>query len=104
MPTATAAPAGVAAIYVRLSQDREGEGLAVARQEADCRPICEQHGYPPERIRVYSDNDLSAYSGKVRPRFRDLLRDIESGEVTFVAAWHTDRLYRSITDLGAFMK
>jgi site-specific DNA recombinase len=103
VPTGPASPRGIAAIYVRLSRDREGAGLAVARQEADCRPLCERRGYPAERIRVYSDNDLSAYSGKPRPRYRDLLGDIESGEVTFVVAWHPDRLHRSSKELERFI-
>jgi DNA invertase Pin-like site-specific DNA recombinase len=101
MPTA-ASPAGIAAIYVRLSQDREGAGLAVARQEADCRLIAERRGYGPDHIRVYSDNDLSAYNGKLRPAYRDMLRDIESGDVSLVVAWHGDRLHRSVKELVAF--
>src|SRR5437879_2212926 len=95
---------GVAAIYCRISADREGARLGVARQEADCRPLCERLGYPPERIRVYSDNDLSAYSGKPRPAYRNLLRDMESGEVTLVTAWHTDRLHRSNKELAHFVE
>lgn len=67
-------------------------------------PICLAEGYPPERIRVYADNDVSAYSGKTRPRYRQLLRDIESGEVTFVAVWHTDRLHRLTSELEEFIE
>jgi DNA invertase Pin-like site-specific DNA recombinase len=29
-----------AAIYCRISQDRGGAGLGVARQEEDCRALC----------------------------------------------------------------
>ncbi len=94
---------GTAAIYVRLSQDRSGAGVGVTTQEVDCLPLAERRGYPLERIRVYSDNDLSAYSGKPRPAYRRLLRDIESGEITFLAAWHNDRLHRSIKELAEFV-
>src|SRR5487761_1084181 len=94
---------GWAAIYCRISDDREGAGLGVARQEQDCRPICLRRGYPNERIRVYADNDKSAYSGKPRPEYARLLADIRSGEVTFLTAWHTDRLHRSPLELEEFI-
>jgi hypothetical protein len=51
-----------AAIYVRISSDRTGAGLGVARQEEDCRALCERLGW--QVVRVYPDNDVSAYSGK----------------------------------------
>ena len=94
---------GWAGIYCRISDDREGAGLGVARQEQDCRPICHRHGYPDERIRVYADNDRSAYSGKPRPEYAQLLADIRSGEVTFLTAWHNDRLHRSPLELEEFI-
>ncbi len=34
-----------AAIYVRISYDRTGAGLGVARQEEDCRALCERNGW-----------------------------------------------------------
>ena len=71
--TALPLPAlGVAAIYCRISDDREGAGLGVARQEADCRPLCERRGYSGDAIRLYIDNDVSAYSGKRRPEYERL--------------------------------
>jgi site-specific DNA recombinase len=94
---------GTAAIYVRISEDREGAGLGTARQEADCRPICVRRGYPPERIRLYEDNDTSAYSGKRRAKYEQLLADVTSGEVTLVTAWHPDRLHRSPVELEQFI-
>ncbi|MER5688882.1 hypothetical protein [Streptomyces sp. NPDC002205] len=33
-----------AAIYCRISQDRGGAGLGVARQEEDCRALCARLG------------------------------------------------------------
>ena len=96
-------PRGIAAIYVRISEDRAGAGLGTARQDADCRPICLRRGYPPERIRLYEDNDTSAYSGKRRVQYEHLLADIASGEVTLVAAWHPDRLHRSPIELEEFI-
>src|SRR5438128_1675724 len=101
--TVEAPPRGVAAVYVRLSRDRTGAGVAVDQQERECRPLAEQRGYLPDQIEVYADNDISAFSGKIRPRYRDLLRDIESGKVTFLVAWHNDRLHRSMRELAQFI-
>jgi DNA invertase Pin-like site-specific DNA recombinase len=100
---ASADSRGIAAIYVRISEDRAGAGLGTARQDADCRPICLRRGYPPERIRLYEDNDTSAYSGKRRVKYEQLLTDIASGEVTLVTAWHPDRLHRSPIELEQFI-
>ena len=49
-----------AAIYVRISQDRAGAGLGIARQEDDCRALCERKGW--QVAGIYADNDVSAYS------------------------------------------
>jgi len=98
-----AQPQGIAAIYVRISEDRAGAGLGTARQDADCRPICIRRGYPAEQIRVYEDNDTSAYSGKRRAQYEQLLADIAQGEVTLVTAWHPDRLHRSPIELEQFI-
>lgn len=47
-----------------------------------------------EVVHVYSDNDLSAYSGSRRPAYTQLLADIESGRIQGLLAWHPDRLHR----------
>ena len=64
-----------AAIYCRISQDRAGAGLGVTRQQDDCRALCERRGW--EVIDVYADNDVSAYSGKVRPAWQRLIGDVQ---------------------------
>lgn len=90
-----------AAIYCRISDDREGGGLGVARQEADCRALATARGMTVAQ--VYVDNDLSAYSGKVRPGYLALLEAIAEGEVDAVLAWHTDRLHRSPAELEGYI-
>jgi site-specific DNA recombinase len=59
------------AIYVRISKDPTGLRAGVARQLADCTARAEQLGWPV--VRVYTDNDISAYSGKPRPSLRGIL-------------------------------
>ena len=88
-------------VYVRISRDREGAGLGVERQEADCRELAEQLGWSV--VDVYVDNDISAYSGKVRPAYRRMLSDLRSGRIDAVIAWHTDRLHRRVAELEEFV-
>lgn len=90
-----------AGIYVRISDDRVGAGLGVARQEQDCRALCQRLDL--DAGDAYIDNDLSAYSGKPRPAYQQLLADIEAGIVDVVIAWHPDRLHRSPLELEHFI-
>jgi site-specific DNA recombinase len=90
-----------AAVYCRVSQDREGAGLGVDRQEADCRQLAERLGW--EVVAVHADNDLSAYSGKPRPGYQALLTDLRAGTADAVICWHTDRLHRSPSELEAYI-
>lgn len=86
-----------AAIYVRISRDKEGQGLGVDRQKDDCRALADRLGW--EVVEVYADNDISAYSGKVRPQYRAMFEDVKAGRIGAVIAWHPDRLYRRAVDL-----
>lgn len=96
-----------AAIYARISNDpgiaaadtprRGGDGLGVERQQEDCRALADALGW--EVVSVLVDNDISAYSGKVRPGFESLLDEMKRGEIDALICWHTDRLYRSMKDL-----
>jgi DNA invertase Pin-like site-specific DNA recombinase len=88
-------------IYVRISDDRAGSGLGVARQEEDCRTLAATKGW--EVADVYTDNDLSAYSGKRRPSYERLLEDLRAKTIAGVVAWHPDRLHRRPVELEAFI-
>lgn len=90
-----------AAIYLRISKDRAGEGLGVERQREACTALLVSLGWALAGI--YEDNDVSAYSGKVRTAYRQMLADIESGKVGAVVAWHTDRLHRSPVELEEYV-
>lgn len=80
-------------IYVRVSQDRTGEELAVDRHEKDCRKLAERLGFRVDH--VFSDNDQSATSGKPRPSFEAML----ASKPKAIVAWHQDRLLRLTKDL-----
>lgn len=93
-------------LYVRISDDREGAGLGVKRQEEDGRRLAEQLG--GKVIAVLADNDLTANdrSGRYRSRpeydrMCDLLR-AKPGRCG-VISWHTDRLHRTPRELEDFI-
>jgi site-specific DNA recombinase len=88
-------------LYVRISRDREGAGLGVDRQAAECRELASRMGWTI--VTEYIDNDLSAYSGKPRPGYRRLLEDIRAGRIDGVLVWHTDRLHRSPAELEEYI-
>jgi DNA invertase Pin-like site-specific DNA recombinase len=90
-----------AAIYCRISKDREAEGLGVERQRADCEALAARLGWAVAG--TFTDDDRSAYSGKPRPAYRDMLAAIEVGTVGAVLAWHPDRLHRSPRELEDFI-
>lgn len=85
------------AIYVRISLDRIGAGLGVARQEKECRDYCTERGW--KVVDVYSDNDVSASSGKPRPEWLRLIADIKSGRIDSIVVWHIDRMTRQPREL-----
>jgi site-specific DNA recombinase len=90
-----------AAIYARISQDRDGSMLGVERQRADCQRVIEARGW--DLAGLYVDNDLSAYSGKQRPEYLRLLDDLKARRIDAVVAWHPDRLHRSPRELEDFV-
>ncbi|HSO53937.1 MAG TPA: recombinase family protein [Actinomycetes bacterium] len=92
-----------AAIYVRISEDKTGAGLGIERQEADCRALAGRLGWDVVEP-IYSDNDVSAYSGKPRPGYRRLLADLRTGVADAVLCWHTDRLHRSPVELEEYIE
>ena len=85
-----------AAVYLRQSEDREDDQLAISRQREDCHQLCAARGWEPVD---YVDNDVSAVGGKKRPAWEQMLTDISDGAVKAVVCWDLDRLYREPIDL-----
>lgn len=90
-----------AVIYCRISRDREGSGLGTERQQRECRELADRLGLTVDH--VYVDDDVSAYSGKPRPRYRALLDEVTAGRVGTVLVWHTDRLHRAPAELETWI-
>ena len=72
-----------AGIYARISSDREGDGLGVARQLDDCERLAERKGW--QVADRYVDDDVSAQRRDRR-----------------VVVWHLDRLHRQPKELEEF--
>lgn len=91
-----------AAIYCRISDDREGRRAGVRRQQEDCEALVRRRRWKVAGI--YVDNDVSAYNGKVRPQYRAMLDDIKGGLIDTVVVWHQDRLVRHPKELEEFFE
>lgn len=91
-------PPKKAALYLRISLDKTGEGLGVDRQEADARRLAEMRGWSVADDHVITENSTSAAGTKTRPGFERLLELVEHGEIQVVIAWNLDRLTRNRRD------
>ncbi|WP_169330615.1 recombinase family protein [Janibacter hoylei] len=91
----------VAGVYVRISSDPTGQRLGVTRQRDACTQRAAQHGWRVHR--VYEDNDVSAYSGKPRPQYEQMLTDLEHGIIDAVVVWDLDRLTRRPIEIEHFI-
>jgi DNA invertase Pin-like site-specific DNA recombinase len=80
-------PTRRAAVYVRVSTDRQ----TAANQLAEATQLAVARGYEPV---VYVEVESAA---KARPVLDRLLADVRAGRVAAVAVWALDRLHRSMT-------
>jgi site-specific DNA recombinase len=81
-----------AAIYTRISEaDPKTEKTEI--QEKRLRKLATSEGY--SIIDVYEDNGKSAWSGKTRPAFLRLVRDIRQDKFDVILAVAEDRLARN---------
>ena len=89
-----------AAIYARISKDRDGEGLGVDRQEADCRVLADRLGVRSVSA-VYVDNDIGAStkSRKHRPQYDEMMRRARRREYGVILAYSNSRLTRRPREL-----
>lgn len=82
-----------AAIYLRISLDAAGDGLAIERQREDCEAIAAERGW--QVVDIYVDQSISATDASVtRPAYDRLVRDVDAGLIDAVICWDLDRLTR----------
>lgn len=73
-----------AAIYLRVSQDRENTRLGVDRHREDAEQLIRARQWTSAG--VYEDNDVSGAGSRRRPAFERLLADVEDGRVDVIVA------------------
>ena len=95
------APVLSAAVYARISADTEGKSLGVQRQLEDCRKLAAARGWPVGA--EYVDNDISAYNGKPRPGYEQMVADLAAGVRDAVIVYNLDRLHRRPAELEEFV-
>lgn len=83
-----------AAIYTRVSKDRDLKAASVSSQEKSCRDLCEQQGW--EVASVFTDNDRSAsrFAKKDRPAWEQLLSSLTDFDV--LVTWEASRAARDM--------
>jgi DNA invertase Pin-like site-specific DNA recombinase len=83
-----------AAIYRRISNDREGREAGVTRQQEDCLDLCARRGY--QVVGDFCDNDrgASTRSRKSRPEFARMLAAVRAGEIDVIISYSMSRVTR----------
>ncbi|WP_285119318.1 recombinase family protein [Propionibacterium freudenreichii] len=80
-------------IYLRISLDREMDGLAIERQREDCERLAEREGWTV--VETYVDQSKSATDAtKSRPDYDRMVADYQAGAFDAIVCWDLDRLTR----------
>ena len=85
-------------VYLRISEDRDATLVSVENQRAEVLGLAARLGL--QVTETFVDNDLSAFSGKTRPGYQQLVSAVVgSPDPCTVLVWHVDRLYRRPSEL-----
>jgi site-specific DNA recombinase len=93
----------LAAIYIRVSSEHQGEKSSPDEQENDCRRLAEERGLT--LVGVYRDVEKYRAGRKLvdpsgtrsdRPGLLAMLHDAAAGQFGTILAWREDRLYRGM--------
>jgi DNA invertase Pin-like site-specific DNA recombinase len=95
-----------AAVYCRISEDKEDDQLGVERQRKDCLKLVVNNGWivvADGSADTFTDNDISgAKDATERKAFCRLINAIQAGQVDVVVAYKQARLYRHTMGLLEF--
>lgn len=91
-----------AAVYLRQSQDRSGDGLGIDRQREEVQRLIQARGWTVAA--EFVDNDVSALSRKPRPQFTAMLARVDAGEFDVIVSRHLDRLLRRLSELESTLE
>lgn len=82
-----------AAIYLRISLDREMDGLAIDRQREQCEALAKYRQW--QVVETYVDQSKSATDRtKVRPAYDQMVADYKAGAFDAIICYDLDRLTR----------
>jgi site-specific DNA recombinase len=85
-------------IYVRVSTEEQAqEGFSIRAQEQKLKDYARIKDWPIYKI--YADEGISGKDIKGRPAVKELIADVEAGNVKNVLVFKIDRLTRSTADL-----
>src|SRR5512139_2636830 len=92
-----------AALYIRVSSEKQAEKVSPEIQEKDDRAWCDQQGH--KVVAVYRDVEKYRANGRLvepsgtrndRPQFKRMLKDADSDQFDVIVSWREDRLYRGV--------
>lgn len=87
-----------AVIYLRISLDREMDGLAIDRQREDCENLAKYRRW--EIVETYVDQSIAASDRtKKRPAYERMVQDYEAGLLDAIVCYDLDRLTRQPREL-----
>jgi site-specific DNA recombinase len=92
----TTKPQVRAALYCRISEDPSGKEAGVTRQRADCEAYAKRQGWTV--VDVFTDNNRSAYNGKLRPEYQRLIDGIQAHAFDVVVGYHSSRWHRDVLE------
>lgn len=82
-----------AAVYLRISLDRDGDEAAVDRQREDALEVARRRGW--DVVETYTDNSISASKANVvRPAYERMRSDYRAGLFSAIICYDLDRLTR----------
>ncbi|OMC55447.1 hypothetical protein A5747_13745 [Mycobacterium sp. IS-836] len=89
-----------AAVYLRQSEDTQGQQWGIERQREDVLRYIEARGWTV--IDEFPDNDVSATKNKPRPQFNKMLSRLDEFDV--IVARHMDRLLRKLSEFVSLLE
>lgn len=85
-----------AAVYLRVSQDRENNRLGVDRHRESAEKLIKARDWM--QVGIYEDNDTPGTGKKPRDEFTRLMEDVEKGLIDVIVAQEWERLERNRAD------
>jgi site-specific DNA recombinase len=86
------------AIYARKSTDAEDkQERSLGDQLADCKDMAVRDGL---RVVKVFEESMSAKEPDIRPKFREMMNELQAGKYDGVIAWHPNRLARNMKEAG----